>query len=111
MVAAFLKDSVKFKRKETTMQFIKATDKYCTLEEHVAAPIFRKTFEVSGNILSAKLAITVKGFYELYLNGRNITKGLLAPYISNPDHLLYLDSYDVSAYLHKGKNAVAVHPW
>ena len=90
------------------MQFIKATNKCCTLEEHIAAPIFRKTFELSGNVLSARLDITVTGFYELYLNGRNVTKGLLAPYISNPDHLMYLDSYDASAYLHKGKNAVAI---
>lgn len=90
------------------MQFVKATNKYCTLEEHIAAPIFRKTFELSGNVISARLDITVTGFYELYLNGRNITKGLLAPYISNPDHLLYLDTYDVSAYLKEGKNAVAV---
>ncbi len=90
------------------MQFIKATDQYCTLEEHVAAPVFRKAFELTGNILSARLDITAAGFYELYLNGQNITKGLLAPYISNPDHLLYLDSYDLSAYLRRGKNAVAV---
>jgi len=90
------------------MQFIKATDKYCTLDEHIAAPVFRRTLELSGNILSARLDITVTGFYELYLNGRNITKGLLAPYISNPDHLMYLDSYDVLEYLKEGKNAVAV---
>lgn len=91
-----------------SMKFIKATDKYCTLEEHIAAPVFRKTFELPGEVLSARLDVTVTGFYELYLNGQNITKGLLAPYISNPDHLTYLDSYDASAYLRKGKNAVAV---
>ena len=90
------------------MQFIKATNRYCTLEEHIAAPIFRKTFELPGNVLSAKLDITTTGFYELYLNGRKVTKGLLAPYISNPDHLIYLDSYDASEHLRKGKNAVAI---
>ena len=90
------------------MQFIKATDKYCSLAEHVPAPIFRKTFEVGSRVESAQLSIAVSGFYELYVNGENITSGFLAPYISNPDHVIYADSYDLAPYLHKGKNAVAV---
>ena len=90
------------------MQFIKATDRYCSLKEHVAAPIFRRTFDVVGRVERAVLDITVTGFYQLYVNGTDITKGLLAPYISNPDHLLYLDSYDIAPYLSEGKNAIAV---
>ena len=90
------------------MQFIKATDKYCSLAEHVPAPIFRKTFEVGSRVESAQLSVAVSGFYELYVNGENITSGFLAPYISNPDHVIYADSYDLAPYLHKGKNAVAV---
>lgn len=90
------------------MQFIKATDKYCTREEHLAAPIFRRAFELDGDVSAAELKITVTGFYELYVNGENITRGLLAPYISNPDHLLYLDTYDIAPYLRPGKNAIAV---
>lgn len=90
------------------MQFIKATDKFCSLDEHIPAPIFRKTFEVDSEVVSAGLDIAVSGFYELYLNGENITKGLLAPYINNPDDIIYLESYDVKPYLKKGKNALAV---
>lgn len=90
------------------MQFIKATDKYCTREHHVAAPVFRRSFDVCGQIERAALDITVTGFYQLFVNGTDITKGLLAPYISNPDHVLYLDSYDIAPYLCEGKNAVAV---
>ncbi len=90
------------------MQFIKATDKYCSLGEHIPAPIFRRSFVIGGDVLSAEAKIAVKGFYELYVNGENITRGLLAPYISNPDHVIYLDSYDIAPYLKRGKNAVAV---
>lgn len=89
------------------MQFIKATDKYCSLDEHVAAPIFRKTFELSDEVKAATLEIAVTGFYVLYVNGVDITKGLLAPYIANPDHIVYLDRYDIAPYLHEGKNAIA----
>ena len=90
------------------MQFICATEKYCTLNEHVAAPIFRRSFELSDEPTEARLDLTVTGFYELYVNGENITRGFLSPYISNPDHVLYLDSYDVLPYLKRGKNAIAV---
>ena len=94
--------------REKYMQFICATDKYCSLKEHVPAPIFRRTFDVFGEVKRATLDITVTGFYQLYVNGVDITKGLLAPYISNPDHVLYLDSYDIAPYLSEGKNAIAV---
>lgn len=90
------------------MQFIKATDRYSSRAEHVAAPIFRRTFDLSDALVSARLEIAVSGFYELYVNGENITSGLLAPYITNPDQLIYKDSYDVAPYLKAGKNAVAV---
>lgn len=95
-----------YKRGEN-MQFIKAWDKYCTLKEHVAAPIFRRTFDAFGTS-TARLDITATGFYLLYVNGVDITRGLLAPYISNPDHVMYLDSYDIAPYLKNGKNAIAV---
>ena len=90
------------------MRFIKATDKYCSLADHVAAPIFRRTFVNDRMPVSARLDIAVSGFYELYVNGENITSGFLAPYISNPDHVVYADSYDLTHYLRVGKNAVAV---
>lgn len=90
------------------MQFIKATDKYCSLKENVPAPIFRRAFTLDTEPNEAGLTIAVSGFYELYVNGENITSGFLAPYISNPDHVVYADSYDLAPYLHKGKNAVAV---
>ena len=90
------------------MQFIRATDRYSSRAEHVAAPIFRRTFDIADALISARLEIAVSGFYELYVNGENITSGLLAPYITNPDQLIYKDSYDVAPYLKVGKNAVAV---
>ena len=90
------------------MRFIKASDRYCTLDEHVSAPTFRKSFSVSGSVKKAELSLTSNGFYELYVNGENITRSLLAPYISNPNHLIYLDTYDVAPYLSEGINVIAV---
>ena len=41
--------------------------------------------------------------YRLFVNGREITKGLLAPYTSNVDHIVYFDEYDLTDLLLPGK--------
>lgn len=87
--------------------FICATKEYCKLYEYVSAPYIRKDFNVS-EFKNAKLRICGLGFYELFFNGRKITKGKLAPYISNPNHLIYFDEYDVTHLLKAGGNAVGV---
>ncbi len=87
-------------------KFICASNEYTTFDKAVPAPYFRKTF-VSDSETSAHILISARGFYELYLNGRKITKGAFAPYISNPDHIVYYDEYDVS--LNKGENVIGIH--
>ncbi len=88
----------------TNWNFISATTEYNTLEKAVPAPYLRKTFicdEGKGN-----LKIAACGFYELYLNGERITKGYLAPYISNTDDYIYYDEYEVK--LQNGENVIAL---
>ena len=34
------------------------------------------------------------------------TKGILAPYISNPDHFVYFDRYELAPYLTAGENVL-----
>ena len=76
-------------------KFIKANDKLCTFEEFVPAPYFRKNFTLDFKPENAEITICGLGFYELYINGVNITKGPLAPYISNPDDICYYDNYNL----------------
>ena len=54
------------------------------------------------------LYITGLGFYEVHLNGINITKGYLAPYRSNHDDYIYCDCYDIADTLLENKNVLAV---
>lgn len=88
--------------------FIKATEEYCDLDRHVAAPLIRKTFELDAVPESALVSICGLGFYRFFVNGREITKGHIAPYISNPDHICYYDNYDVKDLLVKGKNVFGI---
>ena len=74
-------------------------------EHHVPAPYLRRAFQADHEA-KANIIITALGFYELYLNGERITKGRLAPYISNPDDLVYYDTYEVT--LRAGENVLGV---
>ena len=78
-------------------QFICATEEYSSYHDFVPAPYFRKVF-VPG-CTDCRLRVTGLGFYRVWINGTEITKGLLAPYISNPDHIVYFDDYDLSPYI------------
>lgn len=84
-------------------KFIAATREYNTLDDHVPAYYFRRTF-TSETARSARLQIAVCGFYELFFNGSRITRGFLSPYISNPDDLVYYDEYEVT--LDAGENVI-----
>ncbi len=93
--------------------FIRAGEEICTLTDFVPAPYFRKTFilrklKAPKYVESAGMMICGLGFYELYINGVNITKGLIAPYISNPDDIIYYDEYDILPYLKRGENVIGV---
>ena len=87
-------------------QFIAATKEYNTLEKYIPLYYFRKSFQIEKEVSFAQLTIGSLGYYELHINGANITKGEMAPYRSNPDHYVYYDQYEVS--LQKGKNAIGI---
>lgn len=85
--------------------FIKATNEFNDVEKFVPAPYFRKVFTVN-EAADAQIKIAVCGFYKLFINGQDVTKGALAPYISNPDDIVYEDDYTVP--LKSGKNVIGV---
>ncbi|MBO5061001.1 MAG: family 78 glycoside hydrolase catalytic domain [Clostridia bacterium] len=88
--------------------FIKAGNERCSFEKHVSAPYFRRSFMLDFVPDTAEISVCGLGFYLLYINGVEITKGELAPYISNPDDYCYYDSYDLKKYLKKGENVIGI---
>lgn len=87
--------------------FISATKEYCEFLNFVPAPYIRKSFDIDFVPEKAEMLVTGLGFYEFWLNGERLTRGCLAPYISNPNDLIYYDRYDLSQKLKKGKNVIA----
>lgn len=89
-------------------KFIQATTTACTFSAHVPAPYFRRTFSLAFAPQEATVQICGLGFYRLFVNGQEITKGALAPYISNPDQYCYYDTYSILPHLREGKNAIGI---
>lgn len=89
-------------------QFIMSKAGTSSFEKFVPAPYFRKSFNIDFIPDSAEFKICGLGFFRLFINGKEITKGALAPYISNPDHYCYYHTYDLLPFLTTGKNVIGV---
>jgi alpha-L-rhamnosidase len=72
------------------------------------APYFRNMFELGKKIKSARAYIAVAGLYELYINGEKIGNHRLDPMYTRFDRRTLYVSYDVTANLQAGKNAIGV---
>lgn len=72
------------------------------------AAYFRKSFSPSKKIKSARAYIVAAGLYELYLNGAKVGNHRLDPMYTRFDRRNLYVSYDVTAQLTTGKNAIGV---
>ena len=90
--------------------FISATRQMSTLEIRVPAPYLRKTVTIGKDVTKAELSVCGLGFYRFWLNGNELTRGLLSPYVSAPDHILDYDVYDLTDSVLAGENVLGTKP-
>ena len=79
---------------------LNATEKYA--DKHV---LFRKKFNVCGDLFKAVLKITADDYFKLYINGEFVTQG---PPPSYPQAYYYME-LPVGRFLRSGENVIAVH--
>ena len=72
------------------------------------APYFRKGFNAGKKIKSARAYMAAAGLYELYLNGEKVGNHRLDPMYTRFDRRNLYVSYDVTAQIKSGDNAVGV---
>ena len=72
------------------------------------SPVFRKAFTVPKKIVSAKIAISGLGYYELYCNGDKVGDHRLDPAFTNYDSRVLYVCYDITELLKTGGNALGV---
>ncbi len=71
-----------------------------------ACPMLRKTFEVKGNVRTARIYATALGLYELHLNGSRVGDCLFTPGWTSYKTRLQYQTYDVTDMLRSGDNAI-----
>ena len=86
--------------------FISATTEMSTLYKSIPAPYLRKRISVGEGIGEAKLSVCGLGFYRFWLNGEELTRGHLSPYVSAADDVIDYDVYDLTGKLLPGENVL-----
>jgi alpha-L-rhamnosidase len=70
------------------------------------AAIFRREFGISKEVKSARLYVTAQGSYRMYLNGAQVGQDLFTPEFTEYAKRVIYQTYDVTAMLARGQNAV-----
>lgn len=69
------------------------------------APLLRTIFEVSDQVVKAEMLITAAGYYETWVNGERAGNQQVDPAWTDFSKRIYVTRIDITAMLHKGKNA------
>ena len=94
-----------------TMELLEESDwagQWIGAHADIASPLLRRTFELDQPVRHARLHISGLGWYELYLNGRRVGDHVLDPATSDYTQRVLYVTYDVTAQLEQGANAVGV---
>jgi alpha-L-rhamnosidase len=70
------------------------------------APLLRGTLTVKGTVRSARAYVTSLGLYELEVNGKRVGDQLFTPGWTSYGKRLQYQTYDVTAHLRRGDNAI-----
>ncbi len=70
------------------------------------SPLLRGSFSVAGQVRSARAYVSALGLYELELNGRRVGDQLFTPGWTSYHHRIQYQTYDVTALLRPGANAL-----
>jgi len=70
--------------------------------------LFRKEFDMTNTVASARLYITAEGVYEAEINGKRVGDYFLTPGWTEYRDRLQYQTYDISRFLKAGKNCIGV---
>ena len=77
-----------------------------TPESH-SAPMLRTVFaSLDAKVKKARLYVTSRGIYEIYLNGRRVGDDYFNPGITQYNKTHLYQTFDVTEYIHSGRNAL-----
>lgn len=75
---------------------------------NISDPWFRKTVNMEKQPVRAMMFVASVGYHELYVNGEKIGDHILAPVVTDHTKRARYIAYDITSYLHKGANVIAL---
>ena len=72
------------------------------------SPLLRKEFKIYGKAEKRLIYVNSLGYHEIYINGKKVGDGILAPAVSQFNKRSLSITYDVSPYLKEGKNDLVI---
>jgi len=72
------------------------------------APIFRKEFTLTGDVVNARAYVTGLGYYELYINEQKVGENMLDPAFTDYDKTVLYQTYDIVDNLIQDTNAIGI---
>jgi alpha-L-rhamnosidase len=73
-----------------------------------AEDLLRREFSLSKPVVRARVYVAALGYYELWINGLHVGDYVLDPGWTDYSHRVLYSSYDVTALVHDGTNAVGL---
>ncbi|MFD1316371.1 family 78 glycoside hydrolase catalytic domain [Namhaeicola litoreus] len=67
----------------------------------------RKNFELSSDVVSARLYVTAKGVFDAWLNGKNISDDVMPPGWTPYNKRIETITYDVTSFVASGQNTLS----
>lgn len=77
-------------------------------KDHSAAPMFRSTFSIKGQVATARLYISAVAYYKAWINGTEVSRNELDPGYTHYDKRNLYVTHDVTQHLKEGANAISV---
>jgi alpha-L-rhamnosidase len=76
--------------------------------QRLSHPWLRRTVEIKEDIRRAVIHINTPSYYELHINGKKVGPHVLEPGITQNNKRFVVIAYDVTTYLMKGANTIAL---
>ena len=78
------------------------------ITDNTSSPWLRKSVELKTVPTRAYIHVNALGYFQLFINGKRVGDDEFAPHVGQYDKRTFCITYDVTAYLKKGRNAIGL---
>lgn len=97
---------VKVDKLQMTLDGRKSSRQVIINPSQKSMPMLRTSFKVDKEVASARLYVTARGVYDVYMNGKRVNEEYLNPGITQYNKTHTYQTYDVTEHLLYGQNAI-----